>query len=277
MIRELFPGTYVRTSHIQKLQSVVVVDQGAIYVVDPCYFPDEIDEIRHYARQFESANREKYLILTHSDFDHIAGVHEFPDYTVIASSAWDEANELRSIDTIESFDSEFYVDRAWSGKMPRVRIHHKFKHGETFGKFTFYHAQGHTWDGLVSIYDSTAIVGDYLSAVEFPFVYTSYQSYLNTLSMFQEVFERHSVDTVITQHGPAALDKAEIQRRIHLSEDYLNRAVELVNQGIERGFSIDEIIQSASDFKYEGQPIAIGIRNFHTRNLKLIHQERLGS
>jgi hypothetical protein len=28
-----------------------------------------------------------------------------------------------------------------------------------------------------------------------------------------------------------------------------------------------------ADFLYDGQPIAIGIQNFHIKNFKLIHQE----
>ncbi|SEC80423.1 MBL fold metallo-hydrolase [Paenibacillus sp. GP183] len=273
MINELLPGVYVHTSHIQKLQSVVLVDEKAVYVFDPCYFPDEINEIRELARSFETPNREKYLVLTHSDFDHIAGVHEFPEYKVIASSAWDESNEVHSIEKIEQFDSEFYVDREWTGKMPRVPMGDKVNHGQQKGEMTFYHAKGHTWDGLVTIYGQTAIVGDYLSAVEFPFVYTSYRAYMDTLTMFSQIFETHSIDTVITQHGPAALDKTEIQRRIDLSRDYLKRAVELVGEGMERGLSTEKIIEMGADFQYEAQPIAIGILNFHIKNIKLIHQE----
>jgi glyoxylase-like metal-dependent hydrolase (beta-lactamase superfamily II) len=275
MIHELLPGVYVHTSHIQKLQSVVLVDEKAVYVFDPCYFPDEINEIRELARGFETPNREKYLVLTHSDFDHIAGVHQFTDYKVIASSAWDESNEVNSIEKIEQFDSEFYVDREWTGKMPRVPMGDKVNHGQQMGEMTFYHAKGHTWDGLVSIYGQTAIVGDYLSAVEFPFVYTSFRAYMDTLTMFSQIFETHSINTVITQHGPAALHKTEIQRRIEQSRDYLKRAVELVGEGMERELSAEEIVELGTDFLYDGQPIAIGIQSFHNKNIKLIQQELL--
>jgi hydroxyacylglutathione hydrolase len=275
VIHEVLPGVYVHTSHIQKLQSVVLVDEESIYVFDPCYFPDEISEIRELARSFETPKREKVLVLTHSDFDHIAGVHEFAGYKVIASSDWDESNELKSIEKIEMFDSEFYIDRKWAGKMPRVPIDHKVDHGQKMGKMTFYHAKGHTWDGLVSIYGQLAIVGDYLSDVEFPFVYTSFHAYMDTLSMFSHIFERHSVDTVITQHGPAALHEKDIQRRIELSRDYLQRVAELVSEGMERGLSQEHIVESGIHFLYDSQPIAIGIQSFHKNNFKLIHRELL--
>ncbi|WP_274653649.1 MBL fold metallo-hydrolase [Paenibacillus humicola] len=277
MIHELRPGVYVRTGHIQKLQCVVLVDEASIYVFDPCYFPDEIGEIRELARSFETPDRKKYLILTHSDWDHIAGVFEFPGYTVIASGKWDESNEMNHIGKVEKFDSEFYVDRKWTGKMPRVPIDDKVRHGQQMGKMTFYHAQGHTWDGLVSIYGQTAIVGDYLSEVEFPFVFASYRAYMDTLSLFSEIVETHAIDTVITQHGPAALGRREIQRRIDISSDYLNRAVQLVSDGIERGLTVEEIVQSGDDFLFDGQPIAIGIHHFHQYNLKLVHAELLAS
>lgn len=277
MMREIVPNLYVRTSHIQKLQSVVFRAGDALYVVDPCYFPDEIAEIRELARNFEGDVAEKFVILTHSDFDHIAGVPDFSDYPVLAASTWDPMNEQGAIDQIERFDSEMYVDRGWLGKMPRVPIAHACQHGEQRGALTFYHAKGHTADGLVTIFEHTAIVGDYLSGVEFPFVYTSYRDYLQTLSMFRDVFLAHGIEHVISQHGPAALTASEIRHRLDTSEDYLHRAVSLVERGITRGLSLDEILaeilDDAGDFSYETKPIPLGIRRFHTNNVRRIYEE----
>jgi hydroxyacylglutathione hydrolase len=274
MIKELRQGVYVHSSHIQKMQSVIVADERALYVFDPCYFSSEIEEIREFAKGLETPERSRWLILTHSDFDHIAGAHYFPGYQVVVSKLWDESNEVSSIEKIEMFDSEFYVDRPWSGKMARVPIHHNVTDGDQIESLTFYEAKGHTWDGLISVFGDIAIVGDYLSAVEFPFVYTSYKAYQQTLAVFRQLLQNHDIRCVITQHGHAAEDPEEIMRRIELSEDYLHRAELLVEEGIGRGWSVERIVEAGSDFQYDGQPIPIGIRSFHDKNLKLIWEEK---
>ena len=73
-MKSIRSNVFVRSSHVQKLQSVVKVTEESIVVVDPAWFPDEIDEVQNFAAQFEESGRAKYLFLTHSDFDHIAGV-----------------------------------------------------------------------------------------------------------------------------------------------------------------------------------------------------------
>jgi ribonuclease BN (tRNA processing enzyme) len=81
----IHPNVFIRSSHVQKLQSVVLVTDAAIVVVDPGFFPDEVAEIRNFASQFEESRRAKYLVLTHSDFDHIAGVRAFSGYNILAA------------------------------------------------------------------------------------------------------------------------------------------------------------------------------------------------
>lgn len=277
MIKELYPGVYVRSSHIQKMMSVIIADEKALYVFDPCYFDSEVAEIREFARRLESPGQERYLILTHSDWDHIAGVHDFEGYKIIAANSWDEENELRMIDKVYVFDSEFYVDRPWTGTMPRVPIDEKATDGDTIAGLTFFEAKGHTDDGLVSVYGELAIVGDYLSDVEFPFIFTSSRAYERTLAKFEDMIGRYGVTKVITQHGPAADGPDEIRRRIAVSYDYIRRIRALVEDGIRQGLSVERIVEAGHDFVYEGKPVEIGIRNFHDDNISLIYREAIES
>lgn len=275
MIKELYPGVYARPSHIQKMMSVVIKDDRALYVFDPCYFDSEVAEIRAFVNRLEEPGQERWLILTHSDWDHIAGVHDFPGYKIVASRSWDEANELRMIDYVERFDSEFYVDRPWTGKMPRVPIDEKVTDGDAIAGLTFFEAKGHTGDGLVSIYGDLAVVGDYLSDVEFPFLFTSSHDYERTLAKFEDMIDRYGIRVVISQHGPAADGPDEIRRRIAVSADYIARIRALVNDGIAQGLSVERIVEAGRDFIYEGKPIEIGIAHFHDGNVRLIYEEQL--
>jgi len=267
----------VASSHVQKLQSVVVVTDELLVVVDPGYFADEVEHIQQFAKRFEDGQRQRYLVLTHSDFDHIVGAHAFPGYTVLAASTWDEVNEQRAIEQIQRFDSEFYADRPWSGAMRRVVIQQFVDDGDRLGQLTFYHASGHTADGLVTVVNRVAIVGDYLSAVEFPFIYTSYVAYQNTLSHIRDVLKADDIDCVVTQHGPSADTPAEIERRLTLSEDYILRIDQLVQRGIRERLLVDEIVRNGAHFQYDGAPIPVGIQRFHENNIRLVFQQQIES
>jgi hydroxyacylglutathione hydrolase len=214
------------------------------------------------------------VILTHSDYDHVVGIPYFPDYEVWAAVTWDESNEARSIRQIAKFDSEFYVNRPWEGEMERIKLNKKLRDGEAATGFHFYHAKGHTDDGLVTVWDGVAVVGDYLASVEFPFVYTSVRRYQETMQHMREVFRQHAVNLVITQHGPYADGKEEIAHRIQISEDYLGSIVDVVKMGQREGRTLDEVVALSLDsVMFAGKPISPGIQRFHDANVKLAWAE----
>lgn len=282
MITKLSENTFVRTSHIQQMQSVVHIRNHTIYVFDPGYFDDEVREIREFVLQQEerlgspteaSGAVQKRLILTHSDYDHIVGVPYFDEYEVWAASTWDADNEARSIAQIRSFDSEFYVDRPWVGDMKPILIRQRLEADETREGLYFFHAKGHTSDGLVTVWNHTAVVGDYLSALEFPFIYTSIRDYIGTMAMFRKVFTDHDVDLVIVQHGPHATGKVEINHRIETSEDYLQQLVNLVQEGEHKGYHLDEVLAHSARITFDGKPLSPGIARFHKENVELSWKE----
>ncbi|QQE78347.1 MBL fold metallo-hydrolase [Alicyclobacillus sp. SO9] len=272
-MKSIRSNLFIQTSYVQKLQSVIIVTQASITVIDPGFFPDEISEIQKYAAQFDGSGRKKYLILTHSDVDHIAGVHAFPDYSVLVASTWNKENERRSIETLEFIDTSNYLDRPWSGPMPPIVADRLLEDGEQFAEFTFYHTKGHTSDGLILLHDGVAIVGDYLSAVEFPFIFTSYRDYLGTLKKLRTVFAEHDIQLVIAQHGPAATTKEEIQRRIHMSEDYIHRLEDLVQGAISVGLEMEATVQKSRGFLYEDRSIPVGVQNLHDNNVQKMYKE----
>ncbi|WP_054969526.1 MBL fold metallo-hydrolase [Alicyclobacillus ferrooxydans] len=289
MIQKIRENLYLRPSHIQQMQSAVMVHQGNLYLFDPGYFDDEVREIQALVEDLaatghartevpDTARTATRIVLTHSDYDHIAGVPYFPGCAVLAASTWDEDNEVRSIAQIESFDSEFYVDRPWQGKMERIRIDQRLNDGDTFDGLYFYHAKGHTDDGLVTVCDSVAVVGDYLSALEFPFIYTSYRSYEETMRHFRAVFAKHDVDLVVTQHGPHADGKSEIEHRLAISEDYLAELAQVVQEGLAAGHDLDDVVRASEvQMRFDGKPLSSGIVNMHRANVRLTWQEFGGS
>ena len=66
------------------------------------------------------------------------------------------------------------------------------------------------------------IVGDYLSNVEFPFVYHSVSDYRRTLTTLEEILTQGGVRLLISGHGDPTDDRREMQRRIDDSRRYLD-------------------------------------------------------
>ena len=65
-------------SCIYKTTSTVIDTEDCVIVVDPCLLPSEIDEINQHVMRMKGT-RPIYLIMTHSDWDHIVGAGAFPE------------------------------------------------------------------------------------------------------------------------------------------------------------------------------------------------------
>lgn len=209
-----------------QLNTTVVTTEDLILVVDPGYLPYEIDKIRLYVDQIKG-DRPIYLFFTHSDFDHIVGYGAFPDAKTIASEQF-VTNNLKESQLQEAIknDDEYYIVRPYHLLYPS--IDHVIKEdGEQFqvGKtlFTFYFAFGHNHDGLIGVveYENLAIVGDYLSDIEFPFVYFSFEQYDRTLKTLSSIFKENRELTLITSHGTVTSDQSEITKRLSDSYEYI--------------------------------------------------------
>ncbi|MCQ6277701.1 MBL fold metallo-hydrolase [Bacillus sp. EB600] len=208
-----------------KMNSTVITTEDLVIVVDPGYHPNEIEQIRQYV---DKIKRDKpiYVLFTHSDFDHIVGYGAFPDAKTIASQQFVESRfKVKQLRDIVSFDDELYIDRQNRIEYPKIDITissdgEELKIGET--SITFYHAFGHTDDGLLTVIDdkNLLISGDYLSDLEFPFVYYRFSEYKNTLNRCKLIFESKSNLILISGHGRVTEDPLEIQQRIKASEDY---------------------------------------------------------
>ncbi len=213
-------------SALFQMNSAVITTADLVLVADPGYLPKEIEAIRTFVDKVKG-DKPVFLFFTHSDFDHIVGFGAFPDAKTIASREFAD-NPLREkqLQDLVKFDDDLYIDRPYSLRYPAIdhiieNDGDKLVFGETV--FTFYHAFGHTDDGLLAVVSplNLVIAGDYLSDLEFPFVYYSFDEYAKTLNRFRkELLNRNKV-ILIPGHGSVAEDKIEIIERISISEEYL--------------------------------------------------------
>ncbi len=223
MFREIAEGVHLQPSLLYQTACLVIADSHGVTAIDPGYFDVEIADSRALFDALAAVHGGvRRLALTHSDFDHIVGAPAFRDAQCLTSADWDEANEARALGALRRFDAEHYIERATPLKEP-VRRDVALGDGDECGAFVSYGAKGHTDDGLVLYHrpSRVLIVGDYLSDLEFPFIYTSATRYRETLEKLAELVGRSRPALLVSQHGRPAVGASEISARLDEARRYL--------------------------------------------------------
>ncbi|WP_442593743.1 MBL fold metallo-hydrolase [Neobacillus sp. D3-1R] len=253
-------------SQLFKTTSSVIQSKDCVIVVDPTWLPTEIEEIKQFVFKIRG-NRTLYLLFTHSDWDHIIGYGAFPDAKVIASEAFEKRDDKEQIlEQIREFDDKYYIDRNYPIKYPEVDIVIR-ENGQVLRigdvSLTFYLAEGHTNDGIYTVVEPFGIwlAGDYLSNVEFPYIYFNSYKYEETLAKTENILQKHEIHILVPGHGHVTECKNEIKIRTQASFQYireLRKAVEMRSDGVHL---------------MEGYSYIRGMRNFHQGNKDLIEKE----
>jgi len=255
-------------SSLFRTTSSLIIDNDYILLVDPNWLPIEIDFIAEWI-DTHTKEKKKYLLFTHSDYDHIIGYKKFEGYKTIASLNFTRNNSKKSIlDQIKAFDDSNYIGRDYAINYPEIdliisdEIQHELIESDNF---IFYQARGHNQDGIITFNKSKniLIVGDYLSNIEFPYIYDSFEFYKNTLKTLENIIEKEEVKFLITGHGDYASDKEEMHLRIKDSRKYI--------EDLEYAIKND----SPFDMKhlFETYQFPNIMTKFHEGNIKLLKEE----
>ena len=255
-------------SALFQTNSAIIEGDGFVLVVDPTWLPQEVEDIAAHVREIR-ASRDLYLLFTHSDFDHILGGGAFPDAITIASQNFvDNPNKERSVQAVRAWDSEYYIQRPYTASYPDINIvaasdGQELVIGET--RLTFYAAPGHNPDGLFTVVEPHGILvaGDYLSDIEFPYIYQSSTAYEETLGKLDGILERHAVRVLVPGHGQVATDPGQMRERQWQSFKYIAVLRGLLAQ--ENHAAIDEMLA--------GCAFPMGMKSFHEGNQRLMRQE----
>jgi hydroxyacylglutathione hydrolase len=248
--------------------SSVVETDDCVVVVDPTWLPQEVEAIRYYVEQIRK-DRPLYLIFTHSDWDHIIGYSAFPSATIIASEELVNCAEKEAtLQQIKDFDDRYYISRDYEIAFPQVDIVIK-QDGQivTIGgtQFTFYLAPGHTSDGVFTVVEPLGIfiAGDYLSDIEFPYIYSNSVDYEETMEKFKEIMQVHPITLLIPGHGNVTTIQTDMMLRYEHSLQYITSLRDSI-------LTADE---EALDAFVNERPFPIGMRRFHEDNKKLVKKE----
>lgn len=248
--------------------SAVVEGDGFVLVADPTWLPQEVEEIARYVHALR-AGRDLYLLFTHSDFDHILGEGAFPDAVTIAGRKFaDNPNTERSVQAIRAWDGEYYVQRPYEVRYPEIGIvaardGQELVIGEA--RLTFYEAPGHNPDGLFTIIEphGVLIAGDYLSDIEFPYIYHSSTAYEETLGKLDGIWERHDIRALVPGHGQVTTDQGQMRERQQRSFAYIRELRAHLAAGD----------QDAIDAMLAEYAFPLGMKSFHEGNQKLMREE----
>ncbi len=231
------PNITIFQSALFQTNSTVIITDDLVMVVDPAWLPEEVLEIRRYTDSIRGT-RPLFLLFTHSDYDHIIGYRAFEPEKVFISEAF--ANNPAKEDIVEQildFDEGYYIERPYPIEYPVgnfliFRDGVQFRHGQT--KMTFYLTPGHTADSMMVVVWQLGlcIAGDYLSNIEFPFIYNSSIAYEQTLEKLTYIHDKNWFTRLIPGHGSPCLSISEWLRRRTEGLAYIFALRESIHYGI---------------------------------------------
>ncbi len=221
-------GVSVFQSAIFLTTSTVLHSAASVVVIDPTWLPDEVMAIRRYVEGI-GQGKEWYVLLTHSDYDHILGWQAFPEARVIASASLAHSpHKKRILKQVKQWDADNYVQRPWPVEWPRVDVMVEFdaQHMVLDEEMSlrFWLTPGHNPDGIMVFAErqQTLIVGDYLSDVEFPFIDYSYLLYEDALKKMELAIDTFGVNVLVPGHGHVAFWPQDMCNRLRESWEYLD-------------------------------------------------------
>jgi hydroxyacylglutathione hydrolase len=198
--------------------SLLVVAEGESLVVDPAISAGEVARIGERAQELGAPVR--HVLITHGDWDHVCGIAAFPEAEAAMGEETAERVLSRGDDVLKQTAEHYGLEISGSPRADRT-----FSRGSaiSLGPFVVetFPPVGHTEDGTgYRIRDyGLLVVGDHLSAVEFPFA-KSPAAYRFTLAGLIETLRADPPDVVIPGHGPP-LDPAEALRIAEADLAYL--------------------------------------------------------
>jgi len=232
------------SSQFLGMNSGVVYQEKAAYVVDPGVFPQEVKKIQDFLKK---ENLEQItVLLTHTHGDHISGWFAFKDYPTYGHKCISgKSREVRDNDVrylkgmyrkqgIEDTDNLVFPE-------PIIYLEDGIEESIPPYTFIFYHVPGHSPDmsAIVIPEEKMLFSGDMLIQGPTPFILHSTRLYWKSLQRFQELVEQYDLHCLIPGHGKPARSQNEILERIEHEKKYLKNLVweglKLAQAGLDKG------------------------------------------
>jgi glyoxylase-like metal-dependent hydrolase (beta-lactamase superfamily II) len=226
----LHADVIVVTSRIWQTNCTIVRSGGESFVIDSPVLPDELQTLPSLLEQMDFSL--SGLLVTHADWDHLLARLAFPGAAVgvaETTAARLHARPGEAQRELRAFDEHNYLERESTlalGSLQALPVPGHCGIGER--ELQLHPADGHTEDGMAVWVEwaGVLVAGDYLSAVEIPFIGEgggTIPAYLATLARLRPLVERAA--HVVPGHGPV-LESAKAQTVLEEDLVYLRDLAE---------------------------------------------------
>jgi glyoxylase-like metal-dependent hydrolase (beta-lactamase superfamily II) len=239
------PGWERLESELWETAGVLLVDGSRAVAIDPGVTPAEIEGIA--GRVADAGADLEAILITHVHSDHTCGIGAFPDAEVsmgpLAAAVVASGDAARSVARQAEQHGFDYVGEPRCDRVLEPGV------AATIGPFTVETTAlpGHTDGGLAFRVRSEGllVVGDYLSAFEYPFVYQSTAAYRASLAALLDLLRRDPPSVVVPGHG-AALSADEAIAIGEQDLAYLHDVRQAVQAALEAGSSAAEAAEAGA-------------------------------
>ncbi len=220
-------------------------------MIDPGMAPDEVMAIRGYC--LSKNIQVEAVLLTHFHYDHILGVNAFENTVVITHHLFDQ--EIKRMASISQSKIDGLIQNGemtcpvWSLDVHsdwHIKRRQSFLIGEL--EVDVMPLPGHTLDqiGVYVREDRLLWAADMLSDIEIPYLSQSAIEYQKTLEKVSGL----DVDRLIPGHGNPSYSGTDSFERVKRDRGYIREMRKKVKNGIQKGYSIDEIIRVCDEIEF---------------------------
>lgn len=247
----LTPHLWLLSSRSMAYNAGVFISNGEAALIDPGLF---LDEFAALAQLLKDQNaKPRWLILTHSHWDHIFGPERFPGVPIIAQSRYRKELETEAEGTLKEiakWEQAEGLQRGAPFVIPYPTETFDFETNIVIGGLTLRltHVPGHASDQLAIYHAETEALwaSDILSDVEIPFVSHSLAAYEATLTRLSD----WPIRVLVPGHGHPTTDPANVRERITDDRAYLAEVRAKVTQAVRSGESVEEAVAACADMRY---------------------------
>lgn len=247
----------VLQSGIWQTSSTIIAHGDACLVVDPAYFPRELDAIA------AAAGHVTAVAFTHGHWDHVMGHARFDAPVWLgkrleAAIASNDPRAARYLEDAREFDSRWYVPRegyAWPARRRALVEDERIELGGS--PIRVLELSGHSFDGIGLVIEELGLLlpGDHLSPCEIPFIEDAHAyraTLVRLLALLGELRE------VIPGHGPrmSATDAREIAAA---DLEYVDRLIEIAAR---------RDVAAAAELALPRAADVVGMRDHHRDNCR---------
>jgi glyoxylase-like metal-dependent hydrolase (beta-lactamase superfamily II) len=252
---QLTPHLFARHCRALHYNTGVLISEGEAALIDPGLFAEDFDALRALLREQRAEPR--WLILTHSHWDHILGPEQFPGLTVVAHNRYRDFARRDAEDicwALEDWWRRVNVRRDSRFVMPLPDVTVGDSGTLRLGGITLElrHVPGHAADQLAIYHPESGALwaSDILSDTEIPYISDNLRDYGLTL----EKIAGWDIRTLVPGHGSWTSEAEEIHARIMGDQAYLWELGVHVAAALRAGRSIEETVVACAEIPYRRYP-----------------------